>query len=270
MNRYYKLFQQLKKREEGCFIPFVILGDPNIELSYKIINTMIYSGADALELGFPFSDPMADGKIIQSANIRALKNNINYIKCFELLQKIRKKFPNIPIGLLLYANIIFNIGVKNFYKKCHELNIDSILIVDVPIEESVSFLYLSKKYQIAQIFICPPNADDALITKISLYAEGYIYILSRTGVTGITQKTIKPCETIIKKFNNLTKTPLIQGFGIYDIKQIKESIKLGINGVICGSIIIQIIEKNIHNSKIILLKIQKLIKILKKSTKILC
>lgn len=267
MNRYKILFKKLKNKKEACFIPFLVLGDPFIKLSYKIISTVIQSGADAIELGFPFSDPMADGIIIQKANKRAIKSNINYLDCFLLLKKIRKKFPLIPIGLLIYVNLIINIGKKKFYKICKKLKIDSILIVDVPVEESVSFLYLSKKYKISQIYICPPNAKKKLIKKIALFSKGYIYLLSRNGVTGIKNNSNFSSKKIIKKFKKLTKIPLLQGFGIHNKKQIKKIISKGIKGVICGSIIIKLIEKNIHDPKLMLYKLKSLIKSFKNSTK---
>lgn len=131
-DRYQDLFTELKANNQGAFVPFVTIGDPNPELSLEIIETLVSSGADALELGFPFSDPLADGPTIQGANIRALDSKTTPDICFELISKIRAKYPQLPIGLLVYANLVFARGVDNFYARCEQAGIDSVLIADVP------------------------------------------------------------------------------------------------------------------------------------------
>ncbi|MDE5285150.1 MAG: tryptophan synthase subunit alpha, partial [Buchnera aphidicola] len=176
MNRYKKMFEILNKNKEGCFSPFVVVGDPSLKTSVKIIETLIFYGANAIEIGIPFSDPLADGPTIQKANIRALKNNNTIINYFKELKKIRTKYINIPIGILIYANLIYNIGINNFYKICYDSGIDSVLIADVPIEESDTFYNLANKYNIDSIFICPPDAQDSVLFKIIHYAKGYIYL----------------------------------------------------------------------------------------------
>ena len=136
MKRYEQLLTNLKKKNEGAFIPFVTIGDPDLETSQKIIECLIEAGADALELGIPFSDPLADGPTIQSANLRALASQVTPQKCFTLLSNIRKKYPNIPIGLLVYANLVFANGIDQFYAQCQQAGIDSVLVADVPLGES--------------------------------------------------------------------------------------------------------------------------------------
>ncbi|CAL4042977.1 tryptophan synthase subunit alpha [Buchnera aphidicola] len=267
MNRYQLLFNKLKIKKEGCFIPFVTLGDPSIEISLKIINTLIKNGADALELGIPFSDPVADGIIVQKANLRALSSGITLKKCFKILSILRKENPTLPIGLLTYANIIFNKGIEDFYILCSHVGIDSVLITDVPIEESKYFYKLSVLYNINPVFICPPDADENLIRKIAIYSKGYIYLLSRLGVTGINKYKEKSLKETIKKLKKYNSTPIIQGFGISNIFQIKNSLLSGTSGVICGSIIIKIIEKNVFNLKKMFLNLIDLTKNLKNATK---
>lgn len=136
MERYENLFAQLNDRREGAFVPFVTLGDPGIEQSLKIIDTLIDAGADALELGVPFSDPLADGPTIQNANLRAFAAGVTPAQCFEMLALIREKHPTIPIGLLMYANLVFNNGIDAFYARCEQVGVDSVLVADVPVEES--------------------------------------------------------------------------------------------------------------------------------------
>ncbi|QTM69454.1 tryptophan synthase subunit alpha [Buchnera aphidicola (Hormaphis cornu)] len=266
MNRYHKLFSHLAINKEGCFVPFVVLGDPSIQLSLNIIDVIINSGADAIELGIPFSDPMADGPIIQNANLRAFQSGITTIKCFQMLAAVRKKHPIIPIGLLVYANIIFSFGISKFYSICHECQIDSVLIADVPIEESISFIKSAKKYKISPIFICPPNANKALLKKIHFYSDSFIYLLSRSGVTGYKNKKHEKIKHLIHQLHEFQSVPLLQGFGISEPSEIKKIILSGVNGVICGSAIIQKIEKYNQDHSIMMRKLQSFVSILKQST----
>ncbi|WP_255420597.1 tryptophan synthase subunit alpha [Arsenophonus endosymbiont of Aleurodicus floccissimus] len=139
MERYQLLFNTLSAKNQGAFVPFITLGDPNAEISLKIIDTLIEAKVDALEIGIPSSDPLADGPTIQKANLCALNANITPTYYFELLTQIRKKHPLIPIGLLVYANMIFNHGIDNFYAQSQNAGIDSFLIADVPMNESLPF-----------------------------------------------------------------------------------------------------------------------------------
>ncbi|SQC92480.1 Tryptophan synthase alpha chain [Cedecea neteri] len=138
MERYHHLFEQLQARKEGAFVPFVTLGDPNPELSLKIIDALIEDGADALELGIPFSDPLADGPTIQGAALRAFASDVTPTQCFEMLATIRQKYPEIPIGLLMYANLVFNRGIDEFYALCAKVGVDSVLVADVPVKSPLS------------------------------------------------------------------------------------------------------------------------------------
>ncbi|BFI91047.1 tryptophan synthase subunit alpha [Enterobacterales bacterium endosymbiont of Anomoneura mori] len=266
MKRYQKMFKKLNIKKQGAFIPFLILGDINPEISIKIIEHLILNGADALELGIPFSDPLADGIIVQNSILRSFKYNITIKKCFEMIYNIRKKFNNIPIGILTYTNLVFNNGIKNFYYNCKISGVDSVLIADLPYEESKIFLKTSLIYDIKQIFICPPNSNNNLLREISSNSKGYIYLLSRSGVTGTEKKNIKPNIKIINKLIEYNSAPIIQGFGIFKPSQINYSINLGISGVISGSAIIKIIEQNQKNYFKMFKKLTKFIKIMKKAT----
>ncbi|QCI17673.1 tryptophan synthase subunit alpha [Buchnera aphidicola (Acyrthosiphon lactucae)] len=268
MNRYQEIFKRLSLLKEGCFIPFVVLGDPSLKISIKIIEALIQNGADALEVGIPFSDPLADGPIIQKANLRALSQKNTFLDYFQILEKIRKKYKRLPIGLLIYANLIYNQGIDNFYLQCFNSGLDSVLIADVPIEESKVFYKTANKYKINSIFICPPDADDDFLNKISLYAQGFIYVLSRSGVTGIKNKTLSLPKKFIKKIKKYNSLPLLQGFGISSSKQVKQAILSGLSGVICGSAIINIIEKYLHEEEKMIEKIKEFTSALKLSTKL--
>ena len=183
--RYQTSFATLKEKNEKAFIPFVMIGDPNAKQSFAVIKSLIDAGADALELGIPFSDPSADGITIQKAALRALGAGINTDVCIDILKQVREYAPQIPIGLLLYGNLVFARGIDSFYQDMSAAGVDSVLIADVPIRESSSFSESALKHGIAPIFIAPPNASDETLRTVASYSRGYTYVLSRAGVTGV-------------------------------------------------------------------------------------
>ncbi|AFP85373.1 tryptophan synthase, alpha chain [secondary endosymbiont of Heteropsylla cubana] len=267
MERYQQLFDKLKERNEGAFVPFVTLGDPNFSVSLRIIETLIDAGADALEVGIPFSDPLADGPIIQNANLRAFSSGITKECCFKILQTIREKYPVIPIGLLMYANLIYNEGIETFYRRSAEIGIDSILVADVPFQESLPFRQAALRYRIAPIFICPPNADDTLMREIALHGRGYTYLLSRAGVTGSEKRANVPIKHIVETLKQYNAPPILQGFGISQTSQVRVALASGVTGVISGSAIVQVIEKYLDNLDIMLENLAQFVNKLKEATK---
>lgn len=225
MERYENLFAQLKDRKEGAFVPFVTLGDPSVEQSLNIIDTLIEAGADALELGIPFSDPLADGPTIQEATLRAFAAGVTPTQCFEMLALIRQKHPTIPIGLLMYANLVFSKGIDEFYAQCEKVGVDSVLVADVPVEESAPFRQAALRYNVAPIFICPPNADDDLLRQIASYGRGYTYLLSRAGVTGAENRAALPLHHLVEKLKEYNAAPPLQGFGISSRNRLQVPLK---------------------------------------------
>lgn len=236
MERYESLFAQLKERKEGAFVPFVTLGDPGIEQSLKIIDTLIEAGADALELGIPFSDPLADG-------------------------------PTIPIGLLMYANLVFNKGIDEFYAQCEKVGVDSVLVADVPVEESAPFRQAALRHNVAPIFICPPNADDDLLRQIASYGRGYTYLLSRAGVTGAENRAALPLNHLVAKLKEYNAAPPLQGFGISAPDQVKAAIDAGAAGAISGSAIVKIIEQHINEPEKMLAALKVFVQPMKAATR---
>ncbi|NRD31495.1 tryptophan synthase subunit alpha [Shewanella sp. DC2-4] len=245
--RYQATFARLNAEGRGAFVPFVTLGDPSPELSLKIIDTLVQNGADALELGFPFSDPLADGPVIQGANLRSLAAGTTPTACFELLAQVRAKYPELPIGLLLYANLVFANGIDAFYAKALQAGVDSVLIADVPVEESAPFSEAAKAHGIAPIFIAPPNADSETLEQVSKSGEGYTYLLSRAGVTGTDTKAGVPVEEILSKLKAFNAPPPLLGFGIAEPSQVSAAIKAGAAGAISGSAVVKIIETHQHD-----------------------
>jgi len=252
MERYDRCFKRLAERKEGAFVPFVTLGDPDPELSLQIIDALVAGGADALELGIPFSDPLADGPTIQNANLRAFAADVTPSRCFEMLAAIRQKYPDLPIGLLMYANLVFSNGIDNFYARCAAAGVDSVLIADVPVEESAPFRQSALRHNIAPIFICPPNASDDLLREIASHGRGYTYLLSRAGVTGSETRANTPLKHLIDKLKEYHAAPPLQGFGISEASQVRDAIAAGAAGAISGSAIVKIIEQHHANPPVLL------------------
>ncbi|MBJ9143705.1 tryptophan synthase subunit alpha [Citrobacter braakii] len=267
MERYENLFAQLKDRKEGAFVPFVTLGDPSVEQSLKIIDTLIEAGADALELGIPFSDPLADGPTIQEATLRAFAAGVTPSQCFEMLALIRQKHPTIPIGLLMYANLVFSKGIDEFYAQCEKVGVDSVLVADVPVEESAPFRAAALRHNIAPIFICPPNADEELLRQIASHGRGYTYLLSRAGVTGAENRAALPLHHLVEKLKAYDAPPSLQGFGISAPEQVTGAIDAGAAGAISGSAIVKIIEKNVAAPEQMLAELKAFVCAMKAATR---
>lgn len=267
MERYQQRFAQLAQKKEGAFVPFVTLGDPNPELSLQIIDTLIAAGADALELGIPFSDPLADGPTIQAATLRAFAAGVTPGQCFEMLAAIRQKHPDIPIGLLMYANLVFSNGIDAFYQRCAQVGVDSVLVADVPLEESAPFRAAAMRHNVAPIFICPPNADDALLREIASHGRGYTYLLSRAGVTGAETRAELPLHHLIATLTEYHAAPPLQGFGISEPAQVKDAIAAGAAGAISGSAIVRIIEQNQHQPSVMLAQLHDFVSRMKAATR---
>jgi tryptophan synthase alpha chain len=270
MSRYKALFEKLSAKGEGAFIPFVVLGDPNIELSQKIIQALIDAGADALELGLAFSDPVADGPVIQRADMRVLRQGVRTAQVIDLLKALRRRNPDIPMGILTYANLVVHKGVDGFYKGLHEAGVDSLLIADVPTLEIEPFLEASKKFEVEQVLIVPPNVDDERLRFIATHSQGYVYVVTRKGVTGADQTLSLSSKDVFDKLKRYGASPGIYGFGISAPEHVKDALKAGAAGAISGSAITSIIEKNLGDEKALLGEVTKFVRNMKSATMLSC
>ncbi len=259
MSRYQQCFARLAEQKRGAFVPFVTIGDPDLAQSLAIIETLIANGADCLELGFPFSDPLADGPVIQGANLRSLHAGTTPSKCFEIIETIRAKYPDTPIGLLLYANLVFANGIDNFYQRAKAAGVDSVLIADVPVEMSAPFVAAAKAAGIAPIFIAPPNADHDTLEQVAKAGEGYTYLLSRAGVTGADNAAGMPVDEVLKTLKAFDAPPPLLGFGIAKPEQVTAAIASGAAGVISGSAVVKIIEANLDDNTAMLEQLAKFV-----------
>ncbi|MGL4206396.1 MAG: tryptophan synthase subunit alpha [Aeromonadaceae bacterium] len=266
MSRYAKLFARLAEKKQGAFVPFVTLGDPNPELSLQIVDALVAGGADALELGIPFSDPVADGPTIQDATTRALKAGTTPDICFAMLAQIRAKYPELPIGLLLYANLVYAKGIDGFYEQALAAGVDSVLVADVPVEMCAPYKAAADKVGIASIFIAPPNGDSATLQKVAELGSGYTYLLSRAGVTGTETRAGKPVGHLIESLKSFNAAPALLGFGISEPAQVREAIAAGAAGAISGSAVVKIIEQGLAQPADMLMKLQEFVSKMKAAT----
>ena len=266
MQRYQTMFARLKEQNAGAFVPFVMIGDPCIETSEKIICQLIESGADALELGIPYSDPVADGITIQSAAIRALEQNVTPQDCFDLLTRVRAKYADIPIGLLLYSNLVMARGPEKFYQDSAAAGVDSILIADVPLREATSFIAFAKASNIDQILIAPPNATEETLQNIGKFSSGYTYLLGRAGVTGAETAAQTPAKELIDKLVQYECAPPLLGFGISTPEQVAHAIQSGAAGAISGSATVNIIAKNLNDEAAMLAELDSFVQAMKAAT----
>lgn len=235
-----------KAFESGkAFIPFITCGYPDLETTASIIREAEKNGADLIELGIPFSDPSAEGPVIQRANICALEGGITTDKIFEFVEELRKDV-KIPMVFMTYANVVFSYGAERFISKCKELEIDGIILPDIPYEEKDEFLPVCKKYDVDFIsFIAPTSANR--IAMIAKESDGFIYVISSLGVTGVRSEIKTDLKSIIDVIRENTDTPCAVGFGISTPEQAK-TISSVSDGVIVGSAIIKLIEEHGKNA----------------------
>lgn len=264
--RYQQTFAQLKEKKQGAFIPFVTIGDPNAEQSLAIIKALIDAGADALELGIPFSDPSADGITIQKAAIRAINAGVNTDTCIDILAQVREYAPQIPIGLLLYGNLVFARGIDNFYRDMASAGVDSVLIADLPIRESEPFRVAAIANGIAPIFIAPPNAKEQTLRDVASFSQGYTYVLSRAGVTGAETQAEMPGNNLIETLAQYNAAPCVLGFGISQPAQVKEALSAGASGAISGSAVVKIIEQHLNQPEEMLTALTSFVRAMKAAT----
>ncbi len=239
-NRIQNAFNNKK-----AFIAFISAGDPDLESTEKFILALENAGADLVELGIPFSDPIADGIVIQKANLRALAGGVTLDKIFKTVENVRAK-TQIPLVFLTYMNPVFNFGYEEFFKKCAATGIDGVIIPDLPFEEQSEIKEYSEKYGVDIISFIAPTSKNRIAT-IAKEAKGFIYAASSMGVTGVRAKITTDLKSMIEVAKNVTDTPCAVGFGINTPEQVRDIEKIA-DGSIVGSAIVKIIEEHGKNA----------------------
>ena len=230
-----------KAFENGkAFIPFITCGDPDLETTAKIVREAVANGADLIELGIPFSDPTAEGPVIQGANIRALKGGVTTDKVFDLVRGLRKDV-TVPMVFMTYSNVVFSYGADKFISTCKEIGINGLILPDLPYEEKEEFLPQCKKYGVDLISLIAPTSENR-IAMIAKEADGFIYLVSSLGVTGTRSEISTDLKSIVDVIRQNTSVPCAIGFGISTPEQAKKMADIA-DGAIVGSAIIKIIEQ---------------------------
>lgn len=235
MNRIDQVF-----KNRDAFIPFITAGDPTLEITEQLVLKMAEAGADLIELGIPFSDPIAEGPVIQEADYRALASGTTTDKIFDMVGRIRKTC-DVPLAFMTYANPIFTYGTERFMKNCQEVGIDAIIVPDIPFEEKNELMPYCSKYNITLISMIAPTSQSR-IRMIANEAQGFIYCVSSMGVTGVRKEIGSGVEEMIKLVKEVKDIPCAIGFGISTPDQASTMIKFS-DGVIVGSAIVRIVAQ---------------------------
>lgn len=259
MGRIEQRFKTLKENNQKAFIAYIMAGDPDLHTTEKLIFELEKQGVDLIELGVPFSDPLADGPTIQAAGQRALASGTTLSGILDLVSRIRNNV-QIPIVLMSYFNPIYNYGVSDFFHDAKLKGVDGLIIPDMALEESKEIIIFAKKYGIDLIFLIAPTSSLERIKKISRISEGFIYYVSLTGVTGIRESLVNEVGHFVNKIKKFTKKPVCVGFGVSTKEQVKEILKYS-DGVIVGSAIVKEVEKG-QDGKEIVERVRAFVKIL--------
>ncbi len=258
LSRYLNnCLDEKKKKNKKLFIPYLALGDPDWETSYEIVHILFELGADTIELGLPFTDPIADGPVLQRSFKRILDADFNLNDVFDFLEKIQMDYPNKSFLLMGYANLFYQYGFSKFFKKVQSYGVDGLVIPDIPFEEKKNHKELQES-SLSLIDFITPTIKDHKIKKISSEAEGFLYLVSTKGVTGKSQFD-KQLKVIAQKARKLANIPVVVGFGIRTNEQIK-ILRDFVDGFIIGSLIHEIIEEKLTHKKRIPKKIKKILR----------
>ena len=229
--------EKLFSKEALAFMPYICCGDPSEEFTIRLAETLVSNGADAIELGIPFSDPIADGKTIQGASSRALENGMSPAKAVGLIARIREK-TEVPICVMTYYNIVF--GTRNFVKSIKDAGADGLIVPDLPIEESGELEAECRKHGIGLIYFITPGSSDKRLEEISKKCSGFLYAVSVAGISGSRKSVPEEALELVRRMKTISSVPLVVGFGISRPEHAEAYAEAGANGVIVGSHIVEL------------------------------
>ncbi len=252
MKTYQQVFAELKSQKRPALIPFFVIGDPDYATSLSIIKAAMAAGPDILELGIPFSDPIADGPTIQKADVRAIRSGMNTHKALEFIRELRASRSNhsdVPIGLLMYYNLVHQYGVENFFKDFHDAGVNSVLVADLSIDDAEEILGPAQAAGLDTVFMVTPNTEPDRMKRIASKTTGFIYTVSLLGVTGSRAALSDTVDKLIAKLKGVTKVPICVGFGVSTAEHAKTIADAGADGVIIGSKLVAMIEEALDDPK---------------------
>jgi tryptophan synthase alpha chain len=237
MSRYAPMFERLREQREGAFGAFLMLGDPDVETSARHLDALVEGGADMIEVGIPFSDPVADGPVIQAAAKRALDAGVRVADCFGLIAAFRARHADIPIGILTYANLVMARGREDFFRRTAEAGADSLLVADVPAREAEPWATEMRAAGVDPVLIAASNTPPQTVADIARLGAGYTYCVTRAGITGV-HAAAEFDRGLIDALRATAAAPPVFGFGISTPKHVRAALAAGASGVISGSAIV--------------------------------
>jgi len=258
MKKYEQVFSELKEQNKAALIPFFVIGDPDFDTSLAIVKAAVDAGADVLELGIPFSDPIADGPTIQKADIRAVKSGMKVTKALDFIRQV-KEYKDIPIGLLMYYNLIYQYGTEEFFADFHKAGVNSVLVADLSIDDADEIAGPASAAGLDTVFMVTPNTHPERMKLIASKTTGFIYTVSVLGVTGSRAELSDTVEGLIGRLKQLTSVPVCVGFGVSKPEHAAAIARAGADGVIIGSRIVGMIEDNLGDRNKTLAEIRSFI-----------
>jgi tryptophan synthase alpha chain len=268
MSDIAKVFQKLKAQGDGALIGYVTGGDPKPEFTPRIAEALIKGGVDILELGVPFSDPIADGPTIQAASVRALQAGTTPKMVLGIAGEVKRKH-SVPIVILTYFNPVFRMGLENFFRLAKSFGVDGVVVPDLPVEEAEAYREAARSCGVDTIFLAAPSTSNERLRKIVECTSGFLYVVSHFGVTGAREALEDSTVQLIRRFLPYTagRVPLAVGFGVSKPEHVKGIIEAGADGVIVGSAFVNIVRKNQSDVGRMLEELEALARKLKEATK---
>jgi len=242
MTRYAAMFERCREREEGAFGGFLMLGDPGPAASATYLDALVEGGADMIELGIPFSDPVADGPVVQAAAVRALEAGVRTADCLAMIAAFRARHRDVPVGILTYANIVAARGIGRFAEELAGAGADSLLVADVPTIEARPYAEAARAAGIDLVMIAAPNSPPAALVRIGALSTGYTYCVARKGVTGADRGIELGHDALFEGLARAGAPPPVLGFGIATPDHVRRAIAAGAAGVVCGSALVRLVE----------------------------
>jgi tryptophan synthase alpha chain len=261
------MFERLRQVGEGAFVPFLVAGDPDAETSLEAMLALADAGADALEVGLPFSDPVADGPVIQRADTRALAAGTRTGNAFELLAAVRRLRPELPIGLLVYANLVEARGLDCFYADAAAAGIDSVLVADAPTIEARPFAAAARRAGVAPVLMAAPTSTRKHLSTVAELGAAYTYVVTRAGVTGADQTARTDHRTLLARLRKLGAPPALLGFGISTPEQVRAALAAGAAGAISGSAVVALVEAHLADRPAMLAALTAFCTVMKAATR---
>jgi tryptophan synthase alpha chain len=244
MKSYRDVFSELTTENRTALIPFFVIGDPDYDTSLRLVKAAIDAGADVLELGIPFSDPIADGPTIQKADVRAMRSGMNVHKALAFIKEI-KSHRDIPIGLLMYYNLIHHYGIENFFRDFHEAGVNSVLVADLSIDNADEITAPATAAGLDTVFMVTPNTEPQRMQRIATQTTGFIYTVSLLGVTGSRDALSGAVDGLVRQLKQMASVPVCVGFGVSKPEHARTIADAGADGVIIGSKLVAMIEDHL-------------------------